>query len=327
MKASWFKLASCLVPLVFVAATCKREAPPEKPAAPAPSGTTASTAPSEPATPPVSAELPTPRQEDLPGFPVSELPEPAAKQVFAFAQDDFCYCGCPHTVQGCLKEHGGCRHAKRMMLLASAEAVGGAKSAEIAKSLNDYYASFAADKRNTFDLKGVACQGPADAPVTLVEFSDFECPYCKLARPLLEQLVTAEKGKLRLCFKPFPLGVHPHSQPAAEAAMYAKAHGKFWEMHDLLFEKQQSLENADLKTYAQQVGLDGDDLLKAVETQKYQAEINASKEEGKRAGLQGTPAIFLNGRPLILPISPETLAHAIDDELEWKQNNGHWAAD
>src|SRR6185312_17457871 len=152
-------------------------------------------------------------------------------------------------------------HAHRMMLLAGAFAEAGAKSSEITTLLNSYYDSFAADKRTTFDLSHAPCRGPADAPVTIVEFSDFECPHCAMARPMLEQLVDVEQGKVRFCFKPFPLTMHPHSEPAAEAAMYAQEHGKFWELHDLLFENQQALENENLKTYAQKAGLDGDDLL------------------------------------------------------------------
>ena len=323
MKAFWLT-AACFV---LVLAGCKRDHTEAKPIA-APASKPAPTAAAAPDdSGPLVTELPTPRPEDLPGFPIGELPEPAQKQLFAFAQDDFCYCGCPHTVQACLKEHGGCRHAKRMMLLAASEAMAGAKSAEISTLLNTYYGSFAAEKRATFDLDKAACQGPEAAPVTLVEFSDFECPYCAMARPMLEQLVASAKGQVRLCFKPFPLQAHPHSMPAAETAMFAKSKGKFWEMHDVLFQNQQSLEDADLRKYAAQVGLNPDELLKAVHEARFAPEIEASKEEGKKAGVQGTPSIYVNGRPLVLPVSPDTLVHAIQDELEWKQNGGHWAAD
>jgi protein-disulfide isomerase len=317
VKSFWLT-AACVA---LVISGCKRESSESKPAAnPTPIAAVADAGP-------LTAELPTPRPEDLPGFPIEELPEPAQKQLFAFAQDDFCYCGCPHTVQACLKEHKACRHAKRMMLLAASDAMSGAKSAEISTLLNTYYGSFAPEKRFTFDLANAACQGPETAPVTLVEFSDFECPYCALARPMLEQLVASAKGQVRLCFKPFPLQVHPHSGPAAEAAMFARSKGKFWEMHDLLFQNQQSLEENDLRAYASRVGLDPDELVKAVRDQRFAAEIDASKEEGKKAGVQGTPSIYVNGRPLVLPVSTDTLAHAIQDELEWKQNGGHWTAD
>jgi 2-hydroxychromene-2-carboxylate isomerase len=94
-----------------------------------------------------------------------------------------------------------------------------------------------------------------------------------------------------------------------------------------MFQNQQALDNENLKAYAQKVGLDGDELLKAVQTQKYQAQITASKEEGKRAGIEGTPSIYINGRPLVLQPAAPLLNHAIEDELEWKQNNGHWGAD
>jgi protein-disulfide isomerase len=321
VKTSWLKLCACLLPLTFTAATCKREQPPE------PARDPVVVAPVTDAGHALTADLPMPTANDLPGIPVEQLPEAAAKQLFAFAQDDFCFCGCPHTVQGCLKDHASCRHARRMMMIASAEAVAGAKSAEITRTVNDYYGSFAPDKRATIDLAGFACRGPATAPITVVEYSDFECPYCRVARPILEALESGSGGKVRLCFKPFPLQAHPHSGPAAEAAMYALSKGKFWPMHDLMFENQQALDTADLKSYAQKVGLDGDELLMAIASSRFAAPITASKEEGKKAGVQGTPAIYVNGRPLSLPFAPELLQHAIDDELEWQQNHGHWAQD
>jgi protein-disulfide isomerase len=323
---SWPTLGISLAAVTLVAATCKRDQKADVPPAPAPVVAPPAASSSGAAAPPGETALRTPAPDDLPGFPISELPEPAAKQLLQFAQDDFCYCGRPNTVQGCLRDHH-CRHAKRMLMVAAGEAAQGAKSSELVKLLNDYYASFADDKRTAFDVQNAACTGPDSAPVTLVEFSDFECPFCAMARPMLEQLVKDEGGKLRFCFKTFPLSVHPHSGPAAEAAYYAREHGKFWEMHDLMFQNQGSLDNDSLKGWAQKAGLDGDELIKAVVTEKYAASITASKEEGKKAGVQGTPSIFLNGRPLVLPIAEELLRHAIDDEIEWKSNGGHWSAD
>jgi len=321
MKASWLTLAACLAPLCFTAAGCKRDPTPAAQAKPVALAATAVDAGTG------AGDLPMPRPEDLPGFPIDALSPPAAKQLFAFAQDDFCYCGCPHTVEACLKAHSTCPHAKRMLMLAATYAASGAKSAEIVKSLNDYYASFAQDKRNTFQLDPGMCMGPPTAPVTLVEFSDFECPYCARARPIVEKLVAEGKGAVRLCFKPFPLSMHAHSHQAAEAVLYAEAHGKFWQMHDLLFENQKSLEDPDLKKYAEQLGLDGDALLKAVHGESYALQIDASRAAGDKAGVEGTPAIFINGRPLMLAPSYDLIAHAVQDELEWTQNHGHWAAD
>ena len=142
-------------------------------------------------------------------------------------------------------------------------------------------------------------------------------------------------NRVRLCFKTYPLSVHPHSGPAAEAAMYALEHGKFWEMHDMLFQNQQALEMANLKDYATQVGLDAEDMAKAIQAEKYSAKINAAHSEGEKFNLFTTPGIFINGRPLSGSASPvwalspteEILHFAVDDELEWKANNGHWSQD
>jgi predicted DsbA family dithiol-disulfide isomerase len=271
---------------------------------------------------------PRPTDADLPGFPLSEMPEAAARNFLQFAQDTFPPGGCPFTLQGALKEKKCFEQSKRALIIGGMMANEGAKASEISKVFNDYFAAFSPSKRTSFDLKSApACQGPVDAPLTMVEFSDFECPYCAAARPLLEQLVVEMKGKLRLCWKPFPLQAHPHAAATSRTAMYALEKGKFWEMHDIMFQNQASLDNDSLKSYAMKVGLDGEDLMKAIATDRFNDRITASKEEGKKAGITGTPSIFINGRELVLPIAPETLRFTLDDELSWIANGNKWGTD
>lgn len=321
------RLALCLLALAGTGATCSSAQKPQPAATAAPD-----------AGPPqvlrtvdggirdVDSDLPTPTAQDLPGYPLDQVLPSLARQIFAFAQDAFSYDGCPTPLSECLKQPQYQRHALRMLALATRQAAAGAKNVEIATSLNNYYASFAPSERKPVSVDAQMCRGPADAKVTVAEFSDFECPYCGMARPLLEGLVT-EGGPVRLCFKPFPLEkVHPHALAAAEAGYFARAQGKFWELHDLMFSHQEALELADLKRYAADAELDPGQLERAVEGRAFAPLIEASQEEGHRAGVHGTPTLFLNGRKFDLPLTQENLVQAIDDELEWQSNGGKWAS-
>jgi len=272
----------------------------------------------------VDETSPLPTASDLPGYPLDQVLPSLARQIFAFSKDAFGYDGCETALNECLKQPAHQRHALRMLSLATRLAAAGATNVEIDTALNTYYAAFPPSARASLVVDDSMCRGPRDAKVTVVEFSDFECPFCRMARPLLEGLVT-QGGSVRLCFRPYPLKMHPHAQLAAEAAMYARSQGKFWELHDLLFEHQDSLELADLQRYAADANLDPAQLAQAVQTQAFQAAIDASKQEGQDAKVTGTPSIFINGRSYDLPLGTENLLQAIDDELEWQQNGGHWA--
>lgn len=261
----------------------------------------------------------------IPGLDFSMLPTTAQKELAAVMTDDFCYCGCPHTLAACLKSHAACKHSRRMAKLAAGEAAAGMASAEITNELMRYYQSFR-DDRHELKVDPRQCMGGADAKVTVVEFSDFECPFCGAARPVLEQFARDNASKVRFCYAPFPLSSHPNATPAGQAALFARDNGKFWEMHDILFENQTTLSPDMIKHLGARVGLNADALGKVLASTKYQDELNASKEVGKNAGVNATPSVYFNGRKLEMPLSQEMLQHSLDDELEWQANNG-WAPD
>jgi protein-disulfide isomerase len=267
-----------------------------------------------------------PTAADLPGYPLGEVLLSTARQVFAFSKDAFGYDGCPTPLQQCLKQPAYRRHALRELQLATELASAGANNVEIDTLLNSYYASFAPTARATFDLLKSPCLGSPSAPVTIVEFSDFECPHCAMARPMLEALVTTA-GLVRLCYKPFPLSSHPNARSAAEAALFARDQGKFWEMHDALFNHQGALGLEQLISYGTDLGLDPGALRHSLEANVHGHEIDVARSEGTQAGIKGTPAVFMNGRGEVLPLGPEYLAHEIDDELEWQHNGGKWVPD
>lgn len=140
-------------------------------------------------------------------------------------------------------------------------------------------------------------RGPEEAPVTLVEYGDFECPYCGQAEPVVRELLAAFGADLRYVFRHLPLAdVHEHAQLAAEAAEAAGAQGRFWEMHDLLFSHQDALEPEDLLSYARALDLDVDKFAEKMNKRKYMPRVARDVDSADRSGVSGTPTFFINGR-------------------------------
>jgi protein-disulfide isomerase len=159
-------------------------------------------------------------------------------------------------------------------------------------------------------------RGPADAPVTIVEFADFQCPFCGRLEPVLAHTLTKYGAQVRLVYRNFPLGeIHPQAQKAAEAAFCAQEQGKFWEMHDLMFAEQDSLGVEDLKIKAQRLGLDRSAFDQCLDGGKERDAIALDAEGGDGLGIEGTPACFVNGRFLSGAVEESELDAIIDDEL------------
>ncbi|WP_211241507.1 DsbA family protein [Cystobacter fuscus] len=254
---------------------------------------------------------------------------PAAQHELATVlSDEFCYCGCPHTLGQCLKGHTSCQHAKRMTRLAARQAAAGVPATDIIVALSEYYASFRAP-RQKFEVDPRMCMGDAKAPVTLVEFSDFECPYCGKARPVLEAFAKKNATKVRFCNVPYPLPMHANAVPAGQAVLWARDQGKYWEMHDAIFENAHRLSTATLVELANKLGLKGAELQKALQAGTYAQELEKYKSMGTRANVRGTPSLFFNGRfnDLKLGLTEDMLSHALEDETTWRANNNAWAAD
>jgi protein-disulfide isomerase len=139
-------------------------------------------------------------------------------------------------------------------------------------------------------------QGPADASIVLLEYGDYECPYCGAAYPVVKEIQHRMKGKLGFAFRNFPLAnAHPHAEFAAEAAEAAAAQGKFWEMHDALYENQQALEPENLIEYASALGLDLARFTREMNEHVYAPRVREDFHSGVRSGVNGTPSFFING--------------------------------
>jgi protein-disulfide isomerase len=165
----------------------------------------------------------------------------------------------------------------------------------------------------------VAAEGPAQgedrAPITIVEFSDFQCPFCGRAEEVVKKVLTEYKGKVRLVYRDYPLPFHNQAQKASEAALCAGDQGKYWQMHEKLFANQTALAVPQLKDHAKGIGLDPSKFEKCLDSGEKAKIVEASKKAGDEAGVNGTPAFFINGR-LISGARPfENFKEIIDYEL------------
>lgn len=139
--------------------------------------------------------------------------------------------------------------------------------------------------------------GPDDAPVTLVEYGDYECPHCAAAHPVVKAVLRRMGKQVRFVFRNFPLKeVHPHAYHAAEVAEAAAVQGRFWEMHDIIFQRQHEIEDADLLRYAKELKLDVDRVRSELEAGTHTKRVRDDFRHGVRSGVNGTPTFFINGR-------------------------------
>ena len=153
--------------------------------------------------------------------------------------------------------------------------------------------------------------GDRDAPVTLLEYGDYECPYCAAAAPVLRHVVEDSGGRIRLLFRNFPIAdIHPHALTAALAAEAAGAQGAFWEMHELLFDRQERLDDVALRAYADELGLDGS-LVVGKPAQAFADRVEADFAAGLEAGVAGTPTVFIDGRLWTGRVEASALRRAI----------------
>jgi protein-disulfide isomerase len=157
-------------------------------------------------------------------------------------------------------------------------------------------------------------RGPAKAPVTIIEFSDYECPFCQRAEPVVEKVMTVYKDQIRLVFRDFPLGMHAHARGAAEAAACANAQGKFWEYHSKLFTAK-DIAPEKLKALAGELGLDQAKFDQCFDKAEFKAAIDKDIADGNEAGVTGTPAFFVNGRMLSGAQPFEKFKEVIDEEI------------
>jgi protein-disulfide isomerase len=168
----------------------------------------------------------------------------------------------------------------------------------------------------TFDLTGAPTKGPADAPVTIVEFSDFQCGFCLRANSTVDQVMQKYQGKVRLVFKHYPLvELHKDAPFGHRAALAANEQGKFWEMHDRLFANQRGMSRQDILAHAGAIGVDMTRFLADLDGPKMQAILDRDLGEGRKVGVEGTPTFFINGIPVVGSQPLDVFVKVIDKAL------------
>jgi protein-disulfide isomerase len=225
--------------------------------------------------------------------------------------DQLSPCGDPQSVAKCATEQrkcGACVTAARYLARLVTDGYDRAALSE------QYRARFGSKDKLDVPLDDSPTRGAPMAKVTIVEFSDFQCPHCAAAHPELVRLLREFEGQVRLVYKYFPLSGHSRAAPAARAAEAARAQGKFWEMHDLLFEHQRELEDDDIRKYAQQLGLDMERFERDWNAEDTAQRVDADRQLGIKLGIEATPSFFVDGRSF--RESPRSLAAYVKEELE-----------
>jgi protein-disulfide isomerase len=159
-------------------------------------------------------------------------------------------------------------------------------------------------------------KGDKNAAVTIIEFTDYQCPFCGRARPTVKQLISDYGNKIHYVLRDFPLDFHPYAKKAAEAADCAGDQGKYWDYSDLLWQNQRALEVSDLKKYAGQLKLDQKKFDTCLDSGQFTAEVSKDQADGLKAGVNGTPTFFINGQMLSGALPIDKFKEVIDEELK-----------
>ena len=263
--------------------------------------------------------------EELPGVDLSGLTAAQKKEVLDLLRTESCPCGCNMHLAECRIVDPPCHDSRAL----SAIVLSGVQNHRTPAQIHDDVISSPIWKMRAeqnrilgdpiaIHIGDAPSRGPANAPITLVEFSDFECPYCSVAAPQLDEVLKAYPKEVRLYFKQFPLEMHAHALMAAEASEAAGAQGKFWEMYTKLFANSRHLNKDRIYELAKELNLDMTRFSHDMESHAYVGRIRADLADGDKAGVFGTPSLFINGKPYRGPIEVGVLAPIFKDELKPK---------
>jgi thiol-disulfide isomerase/thioredoxin len=199
----------------------------------------------------------------------------------------------PVSIAQCVKESRKCAKClPAARLLVKQVRTGRSRS----QAEDAFFARFSPDRIKSIDAGDSPSKGPASAPVTIVEWADFECPHCRHAAPRLEKMVDAYPGKVRLVYKFYPLQAHIHGESAARAAVAAMRQGKFWQMHHALFDHQEAMEPRDIEKYAKEIEVDFAKWKADWESEATADRVSRDRKQGDAVTINGTPTVYINGR-------------------------------
>ncbi len=260
---------------------------------------------------------------DLPNVDFAGLTPAQKETALKILRNESCTCGCQMKLAQCRMVDPPCSDSKALASIV----VEGVRSRRSVDQIHEALVTSPIAKLRAsqnrilgdpvvLDTSNAPVRGPADAKITLVEFSDFECPYCAKAFGQINAIMTAYPNQVKLIFKQFPLDMHPHAQMAAEAALAANDQGEFWPMHDQLFEHARQLSREAIFAMAKNLGLDMTRFTRDLETGRFRKTIEADIAEGEKNGVFGTPFLFIDGKPYHGPVEMAVLKPILDAELK-----------
>jgi protein-disulfide isomerase len=257
--------------------------------------------------------------ETLGDVDLSGLTPVQKKAVLKVLREEDCTCQCGMKAAECILKDTNCGYSRGLAKIAIQGVKDGKSLIEISKLMD---ASPKAHRPKILEapvkipVGGSPVRGPADARITLVEFSDFECPFCSAAVKQVDIVMAAYPKDIKLIYKQFPLSMHPHAEIAAEASLAAREQGKFWEMYDVLFKNYRRLSRENILLLAKQIGLDMDKFTADLDSHKYKAEIKKDIADGEDANVYGTPAFYINGKQYNGEVSLAALKPILAAELK-----------
>jgi protein-disulfide isomerase len=260
---------------------------------------------------------------DLPNVDFGGL-TPAQKELaLKILRGESCTCGCNMKLAQCRMVDPPCGDSRALASIV----VEGVRNHRTADQIHEALVTSAIAKMRASQNRilgdpvaiataGAPTRGPRNAKITIVEFSDFECPYCAKAVGEIAAVMAAYPNDVKLVFKQFPLDMHPHAMMAAEASLAAHDQGKFWEMHDKLFANARQLSRETVFAFAQSIGLDMMRFARDMESGRFRKVVEADVAEGDKIGVFGTPSLFIDGKPYRGPVMLSILKPILDDELK-----------
>jgi protein-disulfide isomerase len=260
--------------------------------------------------------------DNLPGVDCSGMSPVQTRALLRLLRNHDCACGCGMKVAECRVKDSQCSWSKGLAAaMADAIRAGKDENEAIAAANASKWAKGPRppkllDDPVTIPTAGSPVRGPADAVLTLVEFSDFQCPYCLVAVAKLNAVLEAYPGKIKLIFKQFPLDMHSQAALAAAAAVAAHRQGRFWPMHDALFAHRRELSRPLILALAHTAGLDMRRFGADLDSAETKATVARDVEDGDRAGVEGTPSVFINGRKYNGELDLPAIRTVIDEELK-----------
>jgi len=254
---------------------------------------------------------------ELPRVDFSNLTKAQRAVALQVLRSESCACGCDMKIAECRVGDPKCNVSRRLADFVVKEAAAGKVAPAIKTALIKFAAApemMLEDKPVPISIAGDPVRGPADAKITIVEFSDFQCPFCAKAVGEVQKVLAKYPKNVRFIFKQYPLDSHSQAELAAEAALSAQAQGKFWEMHDKMYANFRLINRQRIYLWASELGMDTNKLKADLDSRKYEKRVAMEEKEGDEAGVEGTPTFFINGKRLNATFEAQTVAPLIEQE-------------